>query len=177
MNEKRRKVSKTRKLLTLTGLLVFCFALALPLFAESSRSAMERVSELGAWQAVMSPSGIELRDYLNRPISRDKLQRELRAGGREVAHEAARLSEVPELSVLLKFLDREDLNAAALREGGPLGSGGHSMAATLPQRTPKVRAGSVLLLGAAPPRPAEPVLSSLQLTTTPGRLRVQVLLL
>lgn len=177
MSGKRRTVSRTKKLLTLSGLLVFCFALALPLFAAQPESAMERASELGAWQAVMSPDGIELRDYLNRPISRDALQRELRAGGREVAHEAARLSEIPELSALLKFLDREDLNVAALREEGPVVSSGRGMAVNMPPRAPKIRARVVRVFCVVPPRPAEPVLTPLQLSTTPGRVRVQVLLL
>jgi hypothetical protein len=157
--------------------MAFFVAFAFPLQAETGTSAMARASRLGAWRAVMSSDGIELRDYLNRPISKSELRKELRAGAQEVRKEAAGLSEVPGLKSLLAFLDREDLNAAALRTEGPPARNNASAAALAPGRSPKVALAGAYLAGAAPHSHAGPVLSSLQFTTTPGRVRVQVLLL
>jgi len=177
MTAKRRKSSNAGRLLTLSGLMAFFVAFAFPLQAETGTSAMARASRLGAWRAVMSSDGIELRDYLNRPISKSELRKELRAGAQEVRKEAAGLSEVPGLKSLLAFLDRENLNAEALRTEGPPARNNTSAAALAPGRSPKVAASGAYLAGAAPHSYVGPVLSSLQFTTTPGRVRVQVLLL
>ena len=177
MTEKRRKSFNARRLLTLSGLMAFFVAFAFPLQAETGVSAMARASRLGAWRAVMGSDGIELRDYLNRPISRSDLRNELRAGAQEVRKEAAGLSEVPGLKALLAFLDREDLNTEALRTEGPPARSSASMAALAPGRSPKIAVAGVYFAGAAPRSHAKSALSSLQFTTTPGRVRVHVLLL
>ena len=178
MIKKRRTVSKAKRLLTLMGLLAFCLAVALPLFATERRepgSAMRSASRLDAWRVVMSPDGIELRDYQNRLISRQGLRRELRAGERAAAGEAADLSLVPGLRALLAYLDRVDLNADALRGGAGRGERRAAVSAILPLRSPKIAPSPIRLLGAAPSGRAEPILSPLQFTLTPGRVRVQVL--
>ncbi|MFH2203764.1 MAG: hypothetical protein ABIJ96_11655 [Elusimicrobiota bacterium] len=158
--------------------MAFCLAAALPLFAtESSRSAMRQVSRTDAWRVVMHTDGIELRDYRNRLISRRDLQREIRAGEQAVAHEAAGLSSMGGLKALLNYLDRSNLVAAALRGELPAAHGGEKISALTPQRSPKVRPPAACVVGRAPDGPAAPVLSPLQFTLTPGRVRVQVLLL
>lgn len=170
----------------LAGLLAFCFGAAVPLFAAPrpvilpdapAAEAMKQVSRLDAWRVVMHSDGIELRDYLNRPISRAKLQKEIRQGGQQVAREAARLSKVPGLGVLLAYLEELDIFASALRTGGAGKASSRSMSALLPSQAPKVKAPQACLVGAAPEGPSSPILSSLTYTTTPGRVRVQVLLL
>ena len=173
---KRREASSVKRLLTLLGLLAFCLAAALPLFAiETPRSAMRQASRLDAWRVVMLPDAIELRDYQNRLISRTALQRELRAGSREVAREAAGLSSMPGLKALLDYLDRSDLSASGLRDEIPRGRRGDEISALTPPRAPKLRPPAARVAARAPDGPAASVLSPLQFTLTPGRVRVLVL--
>lgn len=144
-----------------------CVVLALTLLLSAVPASAD--AEIDVWAAFSLP-GIELRDSRNNEISRTELEKGLREGTRRSARRAAGLSRLTGLRVLLAFMDRPDLLASALRAEVP-GSGRGGSAFVAVSREPEVRPPAGRVLPAPEPR-ANLSVSPLQLTTTPGRVRV-----
>lgn len=166
-DERRSGTAAKRTIITM-ALLVFCLALAIPLFAQDDQRALHQAAQVGTWEAIDS-QGIELRDASNRVISRADLARGLRAGIERQRHQAADLSSLPGLKAFLGYLDRLGLGSA-LRDGVvPLAA---LVCAIVPRsvRLPKVQAAAAAFLTRVLETGSDFILTTLQLTYTPGRL-------
>lgn len=164
--QRERRVGwNARQTWTVLGLLVFCLALVLPLYAAEGRSSDVDVL------AALEFEGLEIRDSRNQIVSRSAIEKGLREGSQRSARRSADLSKLTGLRALLTFLDRPDLLASALRTENPLSERGEGAFAVSPRKNPKVRPSASKVL-AAPEIRADFLPSPLLFRTTPGFVRV-----
>lgn len=122
-----RAETNAGKLWILLGLLAFCLAAAVPLFAASMGSPspeggrsplLEGTPAVSVWAALKGGSGMEVRDELNRPVSRARVEREVRGGAVALLRQSSSFAKFSALLALLEVLERSDLLADALRPEG-----------------------------------------------------------
>lgn len=191
MEMERRTIADAKRALIIASLLAFCFAVALPLFADApdapigsvgalrpaaggaapARSALEQAEAMGAYEA-REAQGIELRDRFNRRISRAAIERELRAETHRLAGQSADLSRVPGLRRVLEYLERPAHLARGWRPEGPAESSHAVAVPALPLKSPEVVAPPHQVGPAPPDESSLFTLSPLQLYYTPGRILI-----
>ncbi|MBI5245114.1 MAG: hypothetical protein HY922_15740 [Elusimicrobia bacterium] len=110
-----RAETNAGKLLVLLGLLAFCLAAAAPLFAAPKEAPGDGAS---LWAALQGGSGLEVRDELNRPVSRGRIEREVRSGAVAMLRQSSSYAGLSALLALLEVLERSDLLCDALRPAG-----------------------------------------------------------
>ncbi|MEE8424481.1 MAG: hypothetical protein V3S11_01565 [Elusimicrobiota bacterium] len=179
---KRRAKWNARQTWVVLGLLVFCLALALPLYADAPIGEVEalRPAAGGAAEgrssdvdvlAALEFEGLEIRDSRNQVVSRSAIEKGLRKGSQQSAKHAADLSKLSGLRALLAFMERPDLLASALRTEKPIFERGEGAFVASPRKNPKVRPPAQKVLPAPEVR-ADFVSSPLLFCTTPGLVRV-----
>lgn len=104
-----------RKLWVLLGLLALCLGAALPLFAQADAAASPKGAFPEAWGALKGSDGLEVRDELNRPVSRARVEGEVRAGALAMLRQGASFAKAGALRALLDTLERADLLRDVLR--------------------------------------------------------------
>ena len=114
-----RAETNARKLWVLLGLLALCFAAALPLFADTGGAASpEGAGFETVLGALKGSEGLEVRDEINRPVSRARVERDVRAGAVAMLRQGASYSRESALRALLDSLERLDLMRDAVRPAG-----------------------------------------------------------
>ena len=132
----------------------FClFALlAAPAAAKTQHQCLTPNATVSPFKLLAQGDGIELRDDVNRPISRGALARELKAGERA---EAAVLA-APAAKARIDFLESVEALAPVLRNERP--GRRCELVSTAPARPPKLHRFSFQVRHAfAAPRPSRPV--------------------
>ncbi|MFA6093637.1 MAG: hypothetical protein WCU88_10725 [Elusimicrobiota bacterium] len=140
-----QKKSNAQRLWPLAGLLALCLLAALPLFAHAD-----------PWTALSAAGGLDVRDASNRPVSRESVEQQVRAGSRELLRQAAGRDRMQ--ARLLDFFERTGLLSSTLRtQRSERGQAEHQPAAA-PLREPRLQtAGSP---GLSPPMPIDEQISS-----------------
>ena len=159
----------TSRVLMLGGMLVLSLVCTIPASANGSVPL--------EYARVRSMQGLELRDAFNQPVARADVDRGIRHGVRAQEKRAASLSKLPGLHALLVYLEELDQLAAKLNAPGSEGNARISAAAhRVPKRT-QMKAPAIRSYALAPTVDPIAALHPLQLSSTPGRIRVLPLLI
>jgi len=175
MGDKRRRRWDASMARMASSLLALLFLGAGPAQARVRSSALSQVRPMGVLEAMRQAPGIELRDANNRVISREALGRETREGFRRMTGQAAGLSQTPGLSTLLDYLDRRGQLTSRWQEGVPRSGHRAAAVAAQPMRSPKLMPPPILASLVPAEQTGKLNLTPLELTYTPGRIRVLVL--
>ena len=163
------KVPNSRNGCRLFPLLAFLF---FPVTAQGAESLLSRAGSVGVLAAMNEAPGLELRDAHNRAISRDALAGEVRAASRRVEDAAADLSRVKGLRDFLRYLEAPGQLAHAWRGGRGNAPAPEEISPAPPPSSPKIVVPELPMLAGTMDNRRAILLSPLELSTTPGRVRV-----